>query len=105
MGEKGNNAETAGLSFHCPVCGTFSELVIGPTQAFCTNVKDCNVVCFNPSLPDRGLSQINVIKFETSEPPHFECLRCGKRSYNLNDIEQSYCGNCHVFIDDDPSTP
>lgn len=28
------------------------------------------------------------------------CLRCRMTSYNLNDIEQHYCGHCHVFHDD-----
>ena len=25
------------------------------------------------------------------------CLRCGKTSYNPNDVQQRYCGHCHVF--------
>ena len=25
------------------------------------------------------------------------CLRCGMGSYNPNDIEQKYCGACHIF--------
>jgi len=23
------------------------------------------------------------------------CPQCGRTSYNVNDIEQGYCGNCH----------
>jgi ribosomal protein L37E len=25
------------------------------------------------------------------------CLRCGLTSYNLNDVVNRYCGNCHLF--------
>jgi len=25
------------------------------------------------------------------------CPRCGMTRYNLNDVEQRYCGNCHMF--------
>lgn len=28
------------------------------------------------------------------------CKRCNKTSYNTNDVEQHYCGFCHVFHDD-----
>jgi hypothetical protein len=51
-------------NYHCPVCNTESQLVIGPTQAFCTNVDGCLVVMFNPSLPDGGMSDIHVIDFK-----------------------------------------
>jgi len=27
------------------------------------------------------------------------CPRCGRTSFNPNDIEQRYCGNCHRFHD------
>ena len=40
----------------CPLCGKVSNLPINPEQAFCTN-DNCDVVMFNPSLPDGGLSQ------------------------------------------------
>jgi hypothetical protein len=29
--------------------------------------------------------------------PFIECGFCGMRSFNSNDIEQRYCGNCHRF--------
>ena len=32
-----------------------------------------------------------------SAPPYFECPQCGARSYNPNDIQFGYCGNCHEF--------
>jgi ribosomal protein L37E len=28
------------------------------------------------------------------------CLMCGFVSYNKNDVEKRYCGQCHVFHDD-----
>jgi ribosomal protein L37E len=28
------------------------------------------------------------------------CHRCGKTSYNLNDVQQRYCANCKRFHDD-----
>jgi hypothetical protein len=36
--------------FHCPLCGTLSELVMNPEQAFCSN-DECIAVMFNPSAP------------------------------------------------------
>jgi len=45
-------------------------MVIGPEQAFCTNVGNdnkCNVINFNPSLPDGGLSQMKFIHFNDPE--------------------------------------
>jgi hypothetical protein len=36
------------------------------------------------------------------------CPRCGRRSYNVNDIRQRYCGHCHMHhddMDDDENTP
>jgi len=37
------------------------------------------------------------------------CPRCGMTSYNLNDIKQRYCGNCHryhseIMMEDDMTT-
>lgn len=48
-------------NFHCPKCHQPSSLIVGPTQAFCTNEQDCNVFSFNPSLPDGGMSDASVI--------------------------------------------
>lgn len=31
--------------------------------------------------------------------PSLTCPYCQKTSYNKNDIEQRYCGNCHRFIE------
>jgi hypothetical protein len=28
------------------------------------------------------------------------CKRCKRTSYNLNDVQNHYCGHCHVFHDD-----
>jgi hypothetical protein len=27
------------------------------------------------------------------------CLLCNRLSYNPNDVEKKYCGNCHIFHD------
>ena len=29
------------------------------------------------------------------------CKRCGYTSHNLNDVENRYCGECHLFLDDE----
>jgi ribosomal protein L37E len=29
------------------------------------------------------------------------CARCGLTSYNINDVVQRYCGNCHRFHEDE----
>jgi hypothetical protein len=47
--------------FHCPLCGKLSDLVMNPEQAFC-RTDDCDVVTFNPSLPDGGLSKAKEIE-------------------------------------------
>lgn len=33
-------------------------------------------------------------------PSSFTCPRCGRTSYNPNDIAHRYCGHCHVFVAD-----
>jgi hypothetical protein len=55
-------------NYHCPVCEEESHMIVGPTQAFCTNREGCKVITFNPSLPDRGMSQVNYIKWESFNP-------------------------------------
>jgi len=30
-----------------------------------------------------------------------KCLKCGMVSYNQNDVEYHYCGNCHLFLKPD----
>lgn len=32
-----------------------------------------------------------------SEVEYIECLVCGARSYNPNDVAAQYCDNCHTF--------
>ena len=32
----------------------------------------------------------------------FTCPRCGVTSHHPKDEQESYCGNCHVFINDIP---
>jgi hypothetical protein len=34
--------------------------------------------------------------------PSITCPRCGRTSYNLNDIREGYCGNCHDWTSAKP---
>jgi hypothetical protein len=47
---------------NCPKCAAPSALILNPEQAFCEN-PECNVVMFNPSLPDGGSSNPTEIDF------------------------------------------
>lgn len=38
-----------------------------------------------------------------SGEPWILCLRCNRKSYNKNDIEQKYCGNCHIYHEQEAS--
>lgn len=29
-----------------------------------------------------------------------QCGFCGMRSFNRNDVEQKFCGNCHRFLEE-----
>lgn len=53
--------------YHCRACGTLSQLVLNDVQAFCTNTESCNVLIFNPSLPDGGMSDMKLIDPENRE--------------------------------------
>ena len=55
------------MNYNCPLCDQLSNLVLSDEQAFCTNLA-CNVITFNPSLADRGLSDIQEIKWDSKEP-------------------------------------
>ena len=35
----------------------------------------------------------------------FTCPQCGMVSHNPMDERERYCGRCHVFVDDPPSSP
>lgn len=37
--------------------------------------------------------------FEDNGQLAIRCRICGRESYNKNDVEQKYCGNCHQFHD------
>lgn len=39
----------------------------------------------------------NADTHDLDEDPHFDCPRCRMRSYNPDDIEHGYCGNCHAY--------
>lgn len=49
------------LNFNCPACGVEARLIIGETQAVCSNDETCHVITFNPSLPDGGMSQVTFL--------------------------------------------
>lgn len=36
----------------------------------------------------------------TTDQPSITCPRCGKTSYNANDIKELYCGFCHWWTSD-----
>lgn len=37
-----------------------------------------------------------------SQVPRILCPQCGRVSYNINDVQQQYCGRCHQFHDQMP---
>lgn len=36
--------------------------------------------------------------------PSFTCPQCGRTSHNLNDVQNNYCGHCHLFWGDKKTT-
>lgn len=40
---------------------------------------------------------LGVKKYRNSMFKNITCNKCGMISYNKNDIEHLYCGNCHIF--------
>jgi ribosomal protein L37E len=36
-------------------------------------------------------------QYDTAPAAFIRCLICGRESFNPNDIDQKYCGYCHVF--------
>jgi ribosomal protein S27AE len=34
-------------------------------------------------------------------PASITCLVCGATSFNAHDVDQRYCGKCHVFHEED----
>jgi ribosomal protein S27AE len=45
--------------------------------------------------PNRPFTAYSVLIDNVA--PSITCPVCGSTSYNPNDIEQRYCGNCHAF--------
>jgi hypothetical protein len=64
--KKMRDREMLTANYHCPICETLSAMILGPEQAFCTDDK-CNVICWNPSLPDRGMSDGYIVDFDLGE--------------------------------------
>lgn len=67
---------------------------------------------YSPVEAARIVAQANLITVEEQAipledaaqfhpPPSFCCPRCRRRSFNLNDIRERYCGACHRFVDDE----
>ena len=44
------------------------------------------------------------ITFKNGVPQSITCLKCQMTSHNPNDIEQKYCGRCHIFHEDKQGT-
>lgn len=67
--------------YHCPACRTLSQMIVTPTQAFCTADGDvCHVLMFNPSLPDGGMSNptfvdLTVFVPKPASPPPVNVIR------------------------------
>lgn len=40
-----------------------------------------------------------VVSFTDGNTLSITCLICGMTSFNPTDVEQKYCGHCHVFHD------
>jgi hypothetical protein len=59
------------------------------------------------ALPSKMmLMQLIEWSFTQTTEPSFRCSRCERVSYNPNDAEQRYCGQCHAFLDDpSPNIP
>jgi ribosomal protein L37E len=45
------------------------------------------------SSTSAGRSRLRLVM--SKEPASITCPRCGMTSYNLNDVREGYCGNCH----------
>lgn len=48
------------LDYRCPGCGQVSQMIFGPTQAICTNDKDCAVISWNPSQPVQDWKVVEI---------------------------------------------
>lgn len=48
--------------------------------------------------PDRAIAlAASLTKIQRIDQPYFVCPDCGRFSANPDDVENSYCGNCHQF--------
>lgn len=41
-----------------------------------------------------------ILGVDLEDDTFIQCNTCGKKSYNINDIENRYCGYCNKFHDD-----
>jgi hypothetical protein len=73
----------------------------GPTPCADAPPDDPNDPANNATLVDywtkgKGSQRLERIEdYCAVTAPSFRCPRCGRRSYNPNDIREGYCGNCH----------
>lgn len=44
-------------------------------------------------------------KGQPQAAPSIVCKTCKLESWNTNDVEQRYCGNCHVFHEEPRPSP
>lgn len=50
--------------------------------------------------PDPLVSALKTEFPKRGIKPSITCPRCRWTSYNPNDVEQRYCGHCHMFHED-----
>jgi hypothetical protein len=64
----------------------------------CLGVTTALLEHFEKGPDDRTVNAL-LDQVEGKEPPSIACPRCGRVSYNMNDVVQRYCGACHEFHD------
>lgn len=51
------------------------------------------------------MSQTYLVVEVGPEPRYILCARCGHKSYNPNDINDKFCGRCHIYHEDPLPNP
>jgi hypothetical protein len=82
---------------HRGVLRTVAEVV----KAFDQHGYPLRVVTFTDGGPALTHNASFLVTMHTY--PGFTCPRCGRTSYNPNDIQQGYCGHCHDWTREDRS--
>jgi len=73
------------------------NMVIGPPEACQAWRERLGIVAVGPPRPAAPEARYRLV---TEPYSGITCLRCGRTSYNGNDIKHRYCGNCNVYLDD-----